>query len=171
MSWENFTKDGLVKNSTNADSWNFYTNQGLIKTAVSGSALTAVMTPMTTERTTTSSTFADVTSASVTYTVVSATYLYIGYSFEMKDSFGASAESAVQVLAGSTVLNATYVGPAAAYVTLSSPQTTYGVYNGFALVPAAVVGTGSQTFKFRFRADLYGGTAYVKNCYLTIQSL
>jgi hypothetical protein len=133
------------------------------------------MTPMTTERTTTSGTFADVTSASVTYTVVSATYLYIGYSFEMKDSSGSSPESAVQVLAGSTVLNATYVGAAAAYVTLSTPQTTYGVYNGFALVPAAVVGTGSQTFKFRFRTApvLYGitTTAYVKNCYLTIQSI
>ena len=141
----------------------------------SGASITAEMTPMTTERTTTSSTFADVTSASVTYTVVSATYLYIGYSFEMKDSSGSSPESAVQVLAGSTVLNATYVGAAAAYVTLSTPQTTYGVYNGFALVPAAVVGTGSQTFKFRFRTApvLYGitTTAYVKNCYLTIQSI
>ena len=141
----------------------------------SGASITAEMTPMTTERTTTSGTFADVTSASVTYTVVSATYLYIGYSFEMKDSSGSSPESAVQVLAGSTVLNATYVGAAAAYVTLSTPQTTYGVYNGFALVPAAVVGTGSQTFKFRFRTApvLYGitTTAYVKNCYLTIQSI
>jgi microcystin-dependent protein len=140
-----------------------------------GASLTAAMTPMTTERSTGTNAWTDVTGASLAYTVVAGTYLYIGYSCDLKVSAGAAGTlgAAVQVLAGTTVLNATFINTAFQdYYTIAGLQVTYGTYNGFALVPAAVVGTGSQAFKFTFRGNSGSGySTFINNCYLTIQSI
>lgn len=155
--------DGAITAAKLADA--LANNVGVNK---SGLTNRSAMTAMTTERTTTSTSFTDVTGASLSFTVASGSYILVGWNAQLKT--GTSDQpAALKVLAGNAVCNP---GDSAAGLGLCSAVTltnSYTVLGGFASFSAAEIGTGSKTFKMQFRANLFGNsTAYVDEAYITV---
>lgn len=132
----------------------------------------SAMTAMTTERTTTAGpdNFVDVTGASLSFTVTSGSYLLVGFNCQIK--MGATgAVVFARVVAGNVVCNGRsdgYYG-AIPHSVSHYNSTTYVKVGGAALLSAAEVGTGAQTFKWQFCNSIPTyGTAYIDECYLTV---
>lgn len=140
-------------------------NLGASQTGVTNRS---AMTVMTTERATTNTSFTDVTGASLSFTVTSGTYLLVGYSCQVKAT-NSSAYNRVRVLAGGAVCNPNNPNNLGDYSTMSVyNQTSYLKIGGVAMLSAADVGSGSQTFKFQHIAQDPYSSYYIQNCYLTV---
>lgn len=126
----------------------------------------SAMTAMTTERTTTSDSFVDVTGASLTFTVASGSYIIVGYNAQLKNSSGAGFNTLGCVLAGTAICGGFSYDQGMSY-SVSSDSTSYQKLGGMAMFSAAEIGTGSKTFKWQFCISSFG-TGYIDECYLTV---
>jgi hypothetical protein len=121
----------------------------------------------TTERTTTSSSFVDVTSGSFSLTVASNSVTLVSMSFEAKNSNGSTGVAAV--CGSSGVTGDITAGTDPSFVmTLSNDNAAYVKHHFTVGVHSSVSGTGSQTVKAQFGCLTYmSGTAFIKNVYLS----
>lgn len=133
---------------------------------VAGTALTVGSVSAATERTTTSATFVDVTSASFSFTVASNSVTIIGISCEMKTGGYAFAGGNGGIRIGTvySTLDVSYGN--GGFGLLNANNTTYAKLSGCMAVHSSSSGTGSQTVAAIFN-DPNTTTTYMKNVYLT----
>ena len=149
--------DGTV---ATADIANGAITAAKLASGVGGTALVVGSVSAATERTTTSTTYVDVTSASFSITVASNSVTIITLSVETKNS--ASNTTTTQALIGSV---APKIVTAAGNTALNGFDT-YGLVTGVGGVHSSQSGTGTQTVKAQFLVNNAISTGYVKNLYL-----
>lgn len=129
-----------------------------------------VMTPMTTERLKTGVGWSDVPSGSTTFSVTAGTYLLIGFSADVKCPSASTVY--YRVLANTAIAGTCYqanaYGPTVLNYSFLTTSTSYVTHSAAAILPAASVGTGTQTFKWQFSGDGTTHVAYINNAYLSI---
>jgi len=124
-----------------------------------------------TERTTTSTSYVDVTNMSVTFHVATGSISLIYVAFEAKASnFGFCN---VRGLIGSSTIAFSYddgsppTGAASAVDNIGGFGTSYALRRQLGFVNSATSGTGAQTVKLQFSVENNSGaTGYIKNCQL-----
>jgi hypothetical protein len=136
---------------------------------VAGTLLTVGSVTATTERATTSSgTWADITSASFSITVGSNSVTLIGLSCELKSSSNwAWAGYAIGSIYCNPVPSTSITGGLRGDEPIKTFDATYSKRSGQSMIHSSQSGTGAQTVKAVFSAYSSGETATVKNVYLS----
>lgn len=134
--------------------------------SAAGTTLTRGSVSALTERTTTSATFVDVTSASFSITVAANSVTIVGISCEMKTAGYAftGGNGGIRIGTVYSTLDVSYGN--AGFGLLHANNTTYAKLSGCMAVHSSSSGTGSQTVSATFN-DPNTTTTYMKNVYLT----
>lgn len=120
-----------------------------------------------TERSTSSTSFSDITDASITLTIPTNSIVMVGISAELKGSTsGGGTVVLVKLIVGSTTVG-NQISGSTGYPIIGSSSGTYGVYAFSGLTHSALTGTGSQTIKAQFASGSGAVTVYAKNVALS----